>query len=191
MKKEVMVEVSARHVHLSQEHIDILFGKGYELTPDKWLSQPGQYASKERVNIIGRKKTFNNVAILGPARPTSQFELSLTDCFALGVEGVLRESGNINGTPGIEIETENGKVILEQGVIVAQRHIHMTQQDALDFGVMDKQIVKVNVNNGREVTYGDVVVRVSDKFALAMHIDTDEANAGFVGKDVKGEVTLY
>ncbi|MBH1941038.1 phosphate propanoyltransferase [Mobilitalea sibirica] len=190
MKKEVMVEVSARHVHLSQEHVDILFGIGYQLTPDKWLSQPGQFLSKERVNVIGSKKTFENVAILGPVRKNSQFELSLTDCRAIGVEGVLRESGYIDDTPGITIETPNGKVLLDRGVIVAKRHIHMTPQDASDFGVEDKQIVKVKVNTDREVIFGDVVVRVHENFALAMHIDTDEANAAFIGKGVIGEVIM-
>jgi putative phosphotransacetylase len=188
MKKEVMVEVSARHVHLSQEHVNILFGEGYQLTPDKWLSQPGQFLSKERVNVIGKKKTFTNVAILGPVRKESQFELAYTDCFALGVEGVLRESGDLNGTPGIEVETEKAKVTLDKGVIVAKRHIRMTPQDAADFGVKDKQIVQVKVNTGREVTFGDVVVRVSENFSLAMHVDTDEANASFVGKNTIGEV---
>jgi putative phosphotransacetylase len=190
MKKEVMVEVSARHVHLSQEHVNILFGEGYQLTPDKWLSQPGQFACKERVNVIGKKKTLNNVAILGPVRKESQVELSLTDCYALGVEGVLRESGILDGTPGIELETEKGKIVLDKGVIVAKRHIHMTPNDAAEFGVKDKQIVSVKVNTGRPVTFGDVVVRVNENFALAMHIDTDEANAAFVGKNVTGEVIL-
>lgn len=190
MKKEIMIEVSARHVHLTQEHLEILFGEGHQLTPDKWLSQPGQFLSKERVNVIGRKKTFFNVAILGPVRKESQFELALTDCFALGVEGVLRESGNVEGTPGIGLETEKGKVILDQGVIVAQRHIHMTPKEATEFGVNDKQIVTVKVNTGREVTYGDVVIRVNENFALAMHIDTDEANAAFVGKNVIGKVII-
>lgn len=190
MKKEVLVEVSARHVHLSREHVDILFGEGYELTPDKWLSQPGQYSCKERVNIIGRKRTFNNVAILGPIRKDSQVELALTDCYSLGVEGVLKESGDIEGTPGIVIETEKGSVTLERGVIVAKRHIHMTPQDAEDFGVTDKQIVKVKVNTAREVTFGEVVVRVHPNFALAMHVDTDEGNTAFVGKNTMGEVIL-
>jgi putative phosphotransacetylase len=190
MKKEVMVEVSARHVHLSQEHVNILFGEGHQLTPDKWLSQPGQFLSKERVNVIGRKKTFTNVAILGPVRKDSQFELAYTDCFALGVEGVLRESGNVEGTPGIELETEKAKITIDKGVIVAKRHIHMTPKDAEEFGVKDKQIVKVKVDTGREVTFGDVVIRVNDNFALAMHIDTDEANAAFVGKNTIGEVII-
>jgi putative phosphotransacetylase len=123
-------------------------------------------------------------------RNESQFELSLTDCYALGAEGVLRESGNLNGTPGIELETEKGKVTLDKGVIVAKRHIHMTPQDAADFGVKDKQIVSVKVGTGRPVTFGDVVIRVNDNFSLAMHIDTDEANAAFVGKNVTGEVIL-
>ena len=190
MKKEVLVEVSARHVHLSREHVDILFGEGYELTPDKWLSQPGQYSCKERVNIIGKKRTFNNVAILGPVRSESQVELSLTDCYSLGVEGVLRESGDIEGTPGIIIETEKGSVTLDKGVIVAKRHIHMTPKDAEEFGVKDKQIVKVKIDSPRETVFGEVVVRVRDDFALAMHVDTDEGNAAFIGRNTMGEVIL-
>lgn len=190
MKKEVLVEVSARHVHLTQEHVNILFGEGYQLTPDKWLSQPGQFLSKERVNVIGRKKTFNSVAILGPVRKESQVELALTDCFALGVEGVIRDSGNLDGTPGISIETEKDKIVLERGVIVAQRHIHMTPQDAADFAVQDKQILKIKLNTDREVVYGDVIVRVSDRYALVAHIDTDEANAALVNKSTVGEVIL-
>lgn len=190
MKKEVLVEVSARHVHLSREHVDILFGKGYELTPDKWLSQPGQYSCKERVNIIGKKRTLNNVAILGPIRKESQVELSLTDCYSIGVEGVLRESGDIEGTPGIVLETEKGRVTLDKGVIVAKRHVHMTPKDAEEFGVVDKQIVKVKVNSPREVTFGEVVVRVNDNFSLAMHVDTDEGNAALVGKNTMGELII-
>lgn len=190
MKKEVLVEVSARHVHLSQEHVNILFGEGYQLTPDKWLSQPGQYACKERVNVVGKKRTLNNVAILGPARKESQVELSLTDCYSVGVEGVLRESGDIEGTPGIVLETEKGRVTLDKGVIVAKRHIHMTPKDAEEFGVKDKQIVKVKLDTGRPVVFDDVVVRVRDDFALAMHIDTDEGNDAFVGKNQIGEVIL-
>lgn len=190
MKKEIMVEVSAKHVHLTQEYVNVLFGKDYQLTPDKWLFQPGQFLCKERVNVVGRKKTFSNVAILGPVRAESQVELALTDCFSLGVEGLLRESGCLYETPGITIETEREKVVLSRGVIVAQRHIHMTPQDAVDFGVHDKQIVSVKINTGREIIFGDVVVRVSDKFFLAMHVDTDEANAAFISKNAIGRIIL-
>lgn len=191
MKEEgLLVEVSARHVHLSKEHVDILFGEGHQLTPDKWLSQPGQFLSKERVNVIGRKKTFYNVAVLGPVRKETQFELALTDCFAIGVEGIVRESGNLEGTKGIEIETEKGKIVIDKGVIVAKRHIHMTPEDAKIYGVKDKQIVNVKVNTDRTVTFGDVVVRVSEDFALAMHIDTDEANAALISKNAIGEIII-
>lgn len=190
MKNEVSVEVSARHVHLSQEQVEILFGKGHELTPDKMLSQPGQFLSKERVTIVGPKKKMERVGVLGPARKSGQVELSLTDCFAIGVKTAqVRESGNIAGTPGIVLESETASVNLEEGVIVAKRHIHMTTKDAEEFGVIDQQVVSVEVkNSNRSTIYGDVVVRVHDSYALAMHIDTDEANAGLVSGDVVGIV---
>jgi putative phosphotransacetylase len=190
MKKEVLVEVSARHIHLTNEDVEKLFGKGYQLTPVKWLSQPGQFQSAEKVNIHGRKRDLNNVSILGPVRKASQVELSLSDCISLGVDGVLRESGDIDGTPGIEISAGDTKLTLDKGVIVAQRHIHMTQKDAVDFGVKDKQIVSVKINSERGLVYDNVVVRVSDNFSLAMHVDTDEANAAFVKKDTHGEVII-
>jgi len=183
MKNEVLIEVSARHVHLSQEHIDILFGEGYSLTPDKWLSQPGQFLSKERIKIVGAKKNFENAGILGPARKASQVELSLTDCYSIGIIAPVRESGNIAGTPGLELSTEKGKVTLTEGLIVAQRHIHMTPKDALELGLNDKEIVSVKVNTSRGLTFENVVVRVRSDFALYMHIDTDEANAAGIGKE--------
>ena len=180
--KNIKLEVSARHVHLSQEHVNILFGEGYELTPKKELSQPGQFACEERVTIVGPKKTFENVAVLGPVRPESQVEFAKSDCFALGIMGAIRESGDIEGTPGVELKTEKGSVMLNKGLIIAKRHIHMTPEDAEEFGVKDKDIVSVEVkSNDRKLTFGDVVVRVSEKFSLAMHIDTDEGNAVNVG----------
>ena len=173
--KDIKLEVSARHVHLSQEDVDVLFGKGHTLTMKKELSQPGQFACEERVTVVGPKKTFENVAILGPVRPASQVEFAKSDCFALGIMGAIRESGDIEGTPGVELRTENGSVTLDKGLIIAKRHIHMTPEDAKEFGVNDKDVVSVKVeSNDRALIFGDVVVRVSDKFALAMHIDTDE-----------------
>ena len=188
MRNEVPVEVSARHVHLSQEQVEILFGEGHQLTPDKMLSQPGQYLSKERVTIVGPKKKMERVGVLGPARKHGQVELSLTDCFAIGIKtAVVRESGDISGTPGVVLESETASVTLEEGVIVAKRHIHMTPDEAKEFGVADKQVVQVEINqNGRATIYGDVVVRVHETYALAMHIDTDEANAALVSGDVIG-----
>ena len=180
--KDIKLEVSARHVHLSQADVEALFGEGHTLTPKKELSQPGQFACEERVTIVGPKKTFENVAVLGPARPASQVEFAKSDCFALGIMGLIRESGDIEGTPGVELRTENGSVMLNKGLIIAKRHIHMTPDDAEEFGVKDKDVVSVEVNsNDRKLTFGDVVVRVSEKFSLAMHIDTDEGNAVNVG----------
>jgi len=180
--KDIKLEVSARHVHLSQADVEALFGKGHTLTPKKELSQPGQFACEERVNVVGPKKTFENVAVLGPARPASQVEFAKSDCFALGIMGLIRESGDIEGTPGVELKTENGSVMLDKGLIIAKRHIHMTPEEAAEFGVKDKDVVSVEVNsNDRKLTFGDVVVRVSEKFSLAMHIDTDEGNAVNVG----------
>ena len=139
MRNEIPVEVSARHVHLSQEQVEILFGEGHQLTPDKMLSQPGQYLSKERVTIVGPKKKMERVGVLGPARKHGQVELSLTDCFAIGIKtAVVRESGDISGTPGVVLESETASVTLEEGVIVAKRHIHMTPDEAKEFGVSKK-----------------------------------------------------
>jgi len=176
MEKKVLVETSARHVHLSEEAIVALFGEGAKLTPKKDLSQPGQFACEERVNIVGPKKAINNVIILGPARPASQVEVSLTDARVLGVPGVIRESGDIAGTPGCKLVGPAGEIDLAEGVMVAKRHIHMTPEDAAAFGVADKEIVKVRIESERSAELDDVVVRVSPKFALAMHIDTDESN---------------
>lgn len=192
MEKEVLVEVSARHVHLTAEQVEILFGRGYELTQDKMLSQPGQFLAKERVNIVGKKKELLNVAILGPVREAAQVELSLTDCFSIGVNGELRDSGNISGTSGIKIYTEKAAIELNEGVIAAQRHIHMTPNDALNFKVKDKQLVDVKISNGlgRSLIFSDVLIRVSDKYALAMHIDTDEANAARISGITEGFIIV-
>ena len=189
MSKQVLVETSARHVHLSREHLDILFGKGYELTVKKELSQPGQYASAERVEVVGAKKSLPGVSILGPTRKESQVELSLTDARAIGVDAPIRESGDIAGSGSCKLIGPCGEVELSEGVIAAKRHIHMTTADAADFGLKDKDVVSVSVEtNGRALTFGDVVVRVSDSYALAMHIDTDESNAGCVAPGTMGTV---
>ncbi len=177
MENKVLVETSARHVHLTEEHIAALFGEGAKLTHKKDLSQPGQFACQERVDIVGPKKTISNVIILGPARPESQVEVSLTDARVLGVPGMVRMSGDIAGTPGCKLVGPAGEVELTEGVIVAKRHIHMTPEDAAHFNVADKEVVKVRIDSERSAELDDVVVRVSPKFALAMHIDTDEANA--------------
>lgn len=177
MKKEVPVGVSARHIHLSQEHVELLFGAGYALTEMKPLSQPGQYAANETVAVIGPKGAFPNVRILGPARKATQLEVSRTDSFALGVKPPVRESGNIAGSAGITIQGPAGEVTIEEGVIVAARHIHFHTSDAERFGIADKDRLRVRVGGDRGVVFEQVVARVSPDYALDMHIDTDEANA--------------
>ena len=189
MAKKFIVETSARHVHVTEEALEILFGKGAKLTNKKDLSQPGQFACEERVEIVGPKGSLKNVSILGPTRPACQAEVSATDVRALGVPAVIRESGDITGTPGCKLVGPCGEVELSEGVIVAKRHIHMTPADAEEFGVKDKQIVWVKVSTPERATvFGDVVIRVSPKFALAMHIDTDESNAANAFKNDGGEI---
>lgn len=177
MKREVPVGVSARHIHLSQEHVELLFGAGYTLTEMKPLSQPGQYAANETVAVVGPKGTFPKVRILGPARKATQLEVSRTDAFALGVNPPVRESGNIAGSAGITIKGPAGEVTIDEGVIVAARHIHFHTSDAERFGISDKDRLRVRVGGDRGVVFEQVVARVSPDYALDMHIDTDEANA--------------
>ncbi len=190
MSMEVLVETSARHVHVTKEVLETLFGKGYELTKKKDLSQPGQFASNERVDVVGPKKTLSGVSILGPVRPETQVELSLTDARSIGVTAPVRESGDIAGSGVCKLVGPCGEVELTEGVIAAKRHIHMTTADAAAMGLADKQVVSVQVPsaNGRALTFGDVVVRVSDKYALAMHIDTDESNAAGVAPGAMGVI---
>ncbi len=189
MSMEVLVETSARHLHVTQADLETLFGKGYELTKKKDLSQPGQFACAERVDVVGPKKTLAGVSILGPVRPETQVELSLTDARSIGVAAPIRESGDIAGSGACKLVGPCGEVELKEGVIAAKRHIHMTTADAAAMGLEDKQIVSVKVpSDGRAIVFGDVVVRVSDKYALAMHIDTDESNAGCVAPGTMGEI---
>lgn len=189
MANKVLVETSARHVHVSREHLDILFGEGYELTVKKMLSQPGQYACAERVDVVGPKKTLTGVSILGPVRPETQVELSLTDARSIGCAAPIRESGQIKGSGACKLVGPKGEVEIAEGVIAAKRHIHMTTADAAEFGLVDKQVVSVKVDSdGRSLVFGDVVVRVNDSYALAMHIDTDESNAAGVAPGTMGEV---
>ena len=189
MANKVLVETSARHVHVTREALDILFGEGYELTVKKMLSQPGQYASAERIDVVGPKKTLSGVSILGPVRPENQVELSLTDARSIGIAAPVRESGQIAGSGACKLVGPKGEVEISEGVIVAKRHIHMTKADAAEFGVVDKQIVSVKVDSAdRSLIFGDVVVRVSDSYALAMHIDTDESNAAGMAPGTMGEV---
>ena len=184
----VLVETSARHVHLTREHVEILFGKGHELTFKKALSQPGQFACEEKVTVIGAKSQLK-ASILGPVRPDTQVELSLTDARSIGVVAPIRESGDIKGSGACKLVGPCGEVELTEGVIAAKRHIHMTPDDAEKYGIKDKQIVSVKVEtDGRSLVFGDVVARVSPSYALAMHIDTDEANAALVGANQIGEI---
>ena len=182
------VEASGRHVHLSRKELDALFGTGYELTNAKDLSQPGQYASKERLTVVGPKGAFHNVVILGPVRKESQVEVSLTDCLQLGVKAPIRESGDIEGTPGIVLVNGDKSVSLDKGLIVAKRHVHMTPEDAEKLGVKNHDIVKVKVEGARPLVFDDVVIRVSPKFATYMHIDYDEANACGFSKGIRGRI---
>ena len=184
-----VVETSARHVHVTQEDLETLFGKGYELTKKKDLSQPGQYACEERVTVVGSKKELAGVSILGPVRPATQVEISLTDARSIGVAAPIRESGDIAGSCACKLVGPAGEVELKEGVIAAKRHIHATPEDAEKLGVQDKDVVSVKIETGeRSLVFGDVVVRVSPKFALAMHIDTDESNAAGCGREVYGEI---
>ena len=189
MAKEVLVEVSARHVHVTREALDILFGKDYELTPKKALSQPGQFACNERVAVVGEKSSFPAVSILGPLRKEVQVELSATDARTIGVKAPVRESGDIKGSGACKLVGPAGEIEIQEGVIIARRHIHMTTADAAKFGLSDKQVVSVKIDSpDRSLTFGDVVVRVSDSYALAMHIDTDEANAVLAPAGTMGEI---
>ena len=187
MEKTVLVETSARHVHVTQEALEILFGAGYELTKKKDLSQPGQFACEERVQVIGEKSSFPAVSILGPVRPACQVEISASDARSIGVKAPVRESGDIAGSGACKLVGPKGEVELKEGVIIAKRHIHMTPEDAEKYGLEDKQIVSVEIKSDeRSLIFGDTVVRVSPKFSLAMHIDTDEANAVLAPAGVMG-----
>lgn len=189
MSKKFIIETSARHVHVTQEHLEILFGKGATLTHKKDLSQPGQYACEERVTIVGPKKELANVSILGPVRPATQVELSATDARSIGIAAPVRESGDIAGSGACKIVGPCGEVEISEGVIVAKRHIHLTPKDAEELGVTDKEVVWVLCDtDGRKAILGDVVCRVSEKFARAMHIDTDESNAIGAGRALEGEI---
>ncbi len=195
-----IIETSARHVHVTQETLEALFGEGYQLTVKKELSQPGQFASNEKVDVVGYKKDratgqlvetrIKGVSILGPVRKENQVEVSLTDARTLGLSAPVRESGDVAGSAPCKLVGPKGEVELKEGVIAAKRHIHMTPEDAKEFGVENGQIVSVKVLNetGRSIIFGDTVIRVSPKYALAMHIDTDEANAGALSGLVYGEI---
>lgn len=186
---KIMVETSARHIHVTKEVFETLFGKDASLTKKKDLSQPGQFACMEKVTVVGPKGEMS-MSILGPERSATQIEVSLTDARKLGIAAPVRESGDVKGTPGCKLIGPKGECEIECGVIAAKRHIHLTPKNAEEFGLQDKQTVSVKVGqpDGRSLIFGDVVVRVSDKFAPAMHIDTDESNAAGLTGTVDGEI---
>ena len=184
----IPIEISAHHLHLSQEHVEALFGKGHELTVYQMLSQPGQFACKEKVTLVGPRGRVENVRVLGPARSETQVEISMTEQFKLGIQPPIRESGSLEGTPGITLEAGDTSITIEQGIICALRHIHMTPEDALHFGLKNRDIVRVRVESDRDILFGDVIVRVSPNYKLAMHLDTDEGNAANIPAGTMGYI---
>lgn len=173
----IPVGLSNRHIHLSQADLDVLFGEGYELKKFKDLSQPGQYAAEEKVDVVGPKGTLKGVRILGPVRKETQIEISLADGFALGVTPPVRDSGDLIDSPGAKVVGPKGEVVIEKGVIAAARHIHMHTSDAENFGVADKEVVSVKVGGKRGLIFENVLVRVHKEYALEMHVDVEEGNA--------------
>lgn len=187
MENKILVETSARHIHLTKEHVAILFGEGHQLTVKKMLSQPGQFACEEKVTVKGEKGELK-MSVLGPERKETQVEVSLTDARTLGVKAPVRESGDIKGSGACTLIGPCGTVEISEGVIAAKRHIHLTPETAAELGLSDKQIVSVKLNTERSLVFGDVVVRVSPSYAPAMHIDTDESNAACAFGEVYGEI---
>jgi putative phosphotransacetylase len=184
----IVVEVSARHVHLSAKELEALFGAGAALTPKRGLSQPGQYLSEERVTVVGPKGRKERVAILGPVRPATQIELSITDCTELGLKAPLRESGKVEGSAAVLLEGPKGTVKVSQGAIVAHSHVHLSPEDAAVMGLIDGQRVSVEVLTERPLVFRNVVARVNENFRTRMHIDFDEANAAMVGGFTLGRI---
>ena len=186
----IEIEASGRHIHLSRAHIDALFGAGYHLTKGKDLSQPGQFVCKERVTLAGPKGELQNVVVLGPERSESQAEISLTDAVALGLTPPVRQSGDLQDTPGVKVRAGTRSITLDHGLIAAQRHIHMTPEDAARWGVSDNQIVRLKTFTSRALVFDSVVVRVSPKYATVVHLDYDEANACGYKKGDRGMIVL-
>ncbi|MGV8982290.1 phosphate propanoyltransferase [Clostridium sp.] len=176
-KKMVPVGLSNRHIHLSVEHLNLLFGEGYKLKKSKDLSQPGQYAAEEKVEVVGTKGTLKGVRILGPVRKETQIEISLADGFVLGINPPVRNSGDLIDSPGVKVIGPKGEIIIEKGVIVAARHIHMHTSDAENFGVVDKEVVSAKVEGKRGLVFDNVLIRVNKEYALEMHVDIEEGNA--------------
>lgn len=188
MAYTVKIGLSNKHVHLSKEHLDVLFGEGHELTPTKDLVQPGQFASEEKVDIVGPKKTLTGIRVLGPVRPETQVELAMTDARTLGIKAPVRESGHLEGTPGCKLVGPNGEVELDHGVIVAQRHVHLNPEQAIEAGVKDKDVVCLKIDGERGLIFDNVVVRAGEKHEREVHLDTDEGNAAGCGPDAVAEI---
>lgn len=188
---KVLVEVSARHMHVSPEHLEILFGKGHKLTPKKELSQPGQYACEERVDVVGPKRELKGVTILGPERSATQVEISLTDARSIGVSIPIRESGDTAGSAGCILRGPAGEVELKEGLIAAKRHIHIHTDKAAEWGLKENQVVSVRVDTPeRSLMFGDTIVRIREDFVASMHVDTDEGNAAAVSGECYGEIIV-
>ena len=184
----VQIEVSARHVHLDKESVAILFGEGHTLTPKRELSQPGQYLEEERVDVVGPKGSFKNVAVLGPERKHVQVEVSFSDAFALGINPPIRQSGDTKGSASVTLVGPAGEITIDEGAIVALRHVHMTPEDAERLGLVDNQIVSVEALTDRKLVFEDTVIRVSPKFRTRMHVDVDEAGAAHIAGFALGKI---
>jgi putative phosphotransacetylase len=189
-RRYVPVAISNRHVHLSRGTADILFGPGYELEKDRPLVQPGQYAAREKVSVVGPKGRIDDIRVLGPLRPETQVELSVTDAYKLGIDRDLRMSGDVKNSPGVRLETARGSVDLAEGAIIAARHLHMSDAQAQAFGLKNGQAVSLTKPGGRGVTLGNVIVRSGPGHELEVHLDTDEANAAMIAPDDILEVTV-
>lgn len=188
MGYQVKVGISNKHLHLSQEHLEILFGKGHELTPTKELGQPGQFAAEEKVDIVGPKRTLSGVRVLGPVRKETQVELALTDARGIGIKAPIRESGKLDGTPGCKLVGPCGEIELDHGVIAAMRHIHLNPQQAVEAGVKDKDIVSIKVEGERALVFDQVLIRAGEGHEAECHLDTDEGNAACLANDVMVEI---
>lgn len=187
MERKVIIEGSGKHCHVTRETLDALFGKGFELVVKKWLSQPGEFASEQKVTVVGPKGQ-TTISIIGPCRKADQVELSYTDARSLGFDPPVRESGDLKGTPGCKLIGPKGEVTISEGVIIAKRHLHLTPEDAAKFGVQDKQLVKIKVGGDRALIFDEVIARVSNKYATYAHIDYDEVNAAALFGDMTGTV---
>lgn len=183
MAYEVKIGISNKHLHLSKEHFEILFGEGKELTPKNYLGQPGQFAAEEKVDIVGPKKTLSGVRVLGPLRPETQVELSMTDARTIGIKAPVTESGKLDGTPGCKLIGPCGEVELEKGVIVPLRHVHLNPEQAKEAGVVDGEVVCLKIEGPRGLIFDNVLVRSGEKHEREVHLDTDEGNAAGCGSD--------